>query len=256
MSKAKANAEGLTLKHKIGYGLGDFGECMTFALMTGIFTRYTVNCLKIDTTVMAVLLFIWNVWDVINDPLLGTFLDMTYAKHRDPRGKFRPWLLRSAPMVCVTFIALWTVPTFFEGAAMLAALFICKIAYEAVYTMFNVPYSSLLAVMARDDGERAVLSSARGFGGMIGNMIPLIIFPILLSVFGDTSRGFGIGATVCAVIGMIGCLLHYGGPRSGFCPPRPKRRMAPGRSALRISLGCSGTTGPSSLCAFMGCASA
>ena len=30
----------LTLKHRIGYALGDFGGCMTFALMSSFITRY------------------------------------------------------------------------------------------------------------------------------------------------------------------------------------------------------------------------
>ena len=33
----------LTLKHRIGYALGDFGGCMTFGLMTAFLTRYYVN---------------------------------------------------------------------------------------------------------------------------------------------------------------------------------------------------------------------
>ena len=39
MAKTKNN-ETLTMKHKIGYGMGDAGGCMTFALMTGIFSAY------------------------------------------------------------------------------------------------------------------------------------------------------------------------------------------------------------------------
>ncbi len=38
-SMSKKETSGLTIKHKVGYGLGDAGGCMTFALMTGMFTR-------------------------------------------------------------------------------------------------------------------------------------------------------------------------------------------------------------------------
>jgi len=199
----------LTLKHKIGYGLGDAGGCMTFALMTGMFTRYCLNVLQIDNTLLASLLFVWNVWDAVNDPMMGALMDKIFAKKRDPRGKFRPWLLRATPMLVVTFIALWTVPTMVEGVARVAALFILKVAYEACYTMFNIPMGSLLSAMSDTDGERASLSSARGFGSMVGNMIPMILFPILLSVFGDSAKGFALGATVCAILGGVMCFGHY-----------------------------------------------
>ncbi len=199
----------LTLKHKIGYGLGDAGGCMTFALMTGMFTRYCLNVLQIDTALMATLLLVWNVWDAVNDPMMGALMDKIFAKKRDPRGKFRPWLLRATPMLVVTFIALWTVPTMVEGVARVAALFILKVAYEACYTMFNIPMGSLLSAMSDTDGERASLSSARGFGSMVGNMIPMILFPILLSTFGDSAKGFAVGATVCAILGGVMCFGHY-----------------------------------------------
>ena len=34
--------DSLTLKHRIGYALGDFGGCMTFSLMSAFMTRYYV----------------------------------------------------------------------------------------------------------------------------------------------------------------------------------------------------------------------
>ena len=207
MSK-EATGSKLTAKHKIGYALGDAGGTMTFALMSGFFTRYCLNVLKIDNGILATLLFIWNVWDAINDPLMGALMDKAFARHHDKRGKFRPWLLRSTPMLCVSFIALWTVPTLLDGAAMLAALFILKILYEGFYTMFNIPMGSLLSAMANNDEERAALSSARGFGAM-GGVLPVILVPILLEIYGDTAEGYGIGAVICALVGLVLCFLHY-----------------------------------------------
>lgn len=93
---------------------------------------------------------------------------------------------------------------------MLVVLFFCKIAYEACYTMFNIPMGSMLAAMASNDSERASLSSARGFGGMIGNMLPTMIFPLLLKKYGDSNAiGYAIGAVICAGIGFVLCLMHY-----------------------------------------------
>lgn len=206
---SKSNATGLTMKHKVGYGLGDAGGCMTFALMTGIFVRYCTNVLLVDPAILATFLFIWNVWDAVNDPMMGAIMDKMFAKKHHPQGKFRPWLLRATPMMAICFIALWTLPTMLEGVTMLAALFVLKIAYEACYTMFNIPMGSLLSAMANDDGERAALSSARGFGSMVGNMIPMMLFPVILQVMGDTPAGYGIGASVCAVIGAVMCFGHY-----------------------------------------------
>ena len=144
----------LTLKGKVGYGLGDAGGCLTFALMGSTFSMYCTDALHIDTALLAILLLIWNIWDFVNDPIMGAIMDKMFAKNKNPKGKFRPWLLRSAPLVCVTFIALWSVPSFFDGIGLICCLFGLKILYEASYTMFNIPMGSLLSVMSRNDEER------------------------------------------------------------------------------------------------------
>lgn len=208
MAKTKTPS-GLSMKHKIGYACGDLGGCMTFALMGSIVTRYYTNVLQVNTVVLATMLLVWNVWDAVNDPLMGALMDKVFAKHHGQGGKFRPWLLRSAPCVAITFIIFFTVPTYFKGVTMLVVLFFCKILYEGFYTVFNIPMGSMLSAMADTDGERAALSSARGFGSMIGNIIPMIIMPQLLAKFGDTSKAFGIGATLCAIVGFVFCMLHY-----------------------------------------------
>lgn len=182
---------------------------MTFALMGAMVTRYFTNVLKVDSVVLATLLLVWNIWDAVNDPLMGILMDKMYAKHHNKNGKFRPWLLRVAPLLCISAIVFWTVPTYFSGVTMLAVLFFAKILYEGCYTMFNIPMGSLLGAMARTDEERSKLSSARGFGSTIGNVLPLMILPQLLAKYGDTSFAFGLGATICALIGLVFCLLHY-----------------------------------------------
>lgn len=209
MTKTKKST-GLALKHKIGYGLGDAGGCMTFAIMGSTFAMYCTDALKINTDLLAILLAVWNVWDFINDPLMGAFMDKTFAKSRNPKGKFRPWILRSSPLILVSFIALWSVPTLFEGLSLVCVLFGLKIIYEGSYTMFNIPMGSLLSAMADDDKERATLSSARGLGSAVGNAIPVMLMPMLIDKYGKTnSTGYAIGATICAAIGFAMCLGHY-----------------------------------------------
>ena len=206
----KAPKTGLTKKHWFGYMFGDWGGCMTFALMASIFSIYCTNVLGVDATVMGILTIVWTIWDAINDPMMGALMDKAFAKRQNKRGKFRPWLLRSTPLLAVTAIALWTVPTFLDGIPLLVALFSFKILYEGAYTMFNIPMGSLLSAMSTNDSERASLSSARGVGSMIGNMIPGMVGPVVIGMFGEnTSTGYMITGVACALIGFVACMLHY-----------------------------------------------
>ena len=210
MTKTKKSKSGISLKHWLGYMCGDFGGCMTFALMTSIVTRYYTNVLKINDNVLFVLIMIWNIWDAINDPLMGTLMDKIFAKSKNPKGKFRPWILRSTPLVAVTAMAFWTLPTFFDGIKMLVVLFLCKILYEGAYTMFNIPMGSLLSAMSTNDQERASLASARGVGSALGNAIPGIVGVEIIKHFGtENAEGYRVVGVACAVVGFVICLLHY-----------------------------------------------
>lgn len=209
MKNQKQNG-GLSAKHWFGYMFGDFGGCMTFALMASIFSMYCTNVLGVNATVMGVLTIIWTIWDAINDPMMGALMDKAFARNKNKRGKFRPWLLRATPLLAISAIAMWTVPTFLEGIPLLVSLFSFKILYEAAYTMFNIPMGSLLSAMSTNDSERASLSSARGVGSMFGNMIPGMVGPVIIGIFGENkSTGYMITGVACAIGGFIVCLLHY-----------------------------------------------
>lgn len=206
----KEEKNGLKLKHKIGYGLGDAGGVMTFALMTSTFSMYCTDALGINPSTIAVLLLIWNIWDFINDPLMGAFIDRSYARSNNPKGKFRPWILRSAPLLCISFIALWSVPSLTDGLLRLCLLFGLKILYEGSYTMFNIPMGSLLSAMADTDEERAALSSARGVGSAGATLVSSFIVPLFLKKYGENNpTGYAIGAGICALIGFAMCMAHY-----------------------------------------------
>ena len=201
---------GLNAKHWFGYMFGDFGGCMTFALMSSIFSIYCTNVLGIDAKVMGILTIVWTIWDAVNDPMMGALMDKAFAKNKNKRGKFRPWLLRATPLLAITAIAMWTVPTLLDGIPLLVSLFSFKILYEASYTMFNIPMGSLLSAMSKNDSERASLSSARGVGSMFGNMIPSMIGPVVIGMFGENkSTGYMITGVACAIFGFVVCLLHY-----------------------------------------------
>ena len=199
----------LTTKNIIGYAMGDLGGCMTFAILGSFLTSYYTDVAGIDASTVAAMYIVLKIWDAINDPLLGTIMDKLFATTKHPeKGKFRPWMWRSSILLFFTSIAMYTAPTYTEGIAKVVVAFVTYLLYEASYTMFNVPYGSLLSAMAHNDVERSTCSSARGMGSAIGNIIPSVLFPLILDYFGDTSQtGYTIGLTVCAAIGLVCCLL-------------------------------------------------
>ena len=91
----------LTLKHRVGYALGDFGGCMTFSLMSAFMTRYYVNVALMDTAIIAAMTLIWKICDAVFNPIIGSMLDRSFSKSGGKRDKFRPWILKVSPMLVV-----------------------------------------------------------------------------------------------------------------------------------------------------------
>ncbi|MBR2311513.1 MAG: MFS transporter [Oscillospiraceae bacterium] len=200
----------LTLKHRVGYALGDVGGCMTFSLMSAFMTRYYVNVALMDTAVIAAMTLIWKIFDALSNPVIGVMMDKSFAKGSGKGGKFRPWILRVAPLTGITAILVFTAPGWVDGMSRLVVAFVSYLMYEVFYAMHNISLGGLISAMAKNDAERAELSSARGIGGMLGIIIPQMTFPAIISAFeNNPALGYGAGVTVCAAIGFICCLCCY-----------------------------------------------
>ena len=202
--------DALTLKHRVGYALGDFGGCMTFGLMTAFLTRYYVNVALMDTAVIAVMTLIWKIFDAVSNPVVGVLLDKAFANSDGKKGKFRPWILRVSPLLSISAILVFTAPSWVTGAARMVVAFTTYLSYELIYAIHSICLGGLLPAMAKNDDERAELSSARGIGAALGSIIPMTLFPVLLSWFGSNQQlGYGVGVTICAAIGFCICLGYY-----------------------------------------------
>ena len=207
MAKVKAPVTKLNALHHIGYGAGDAGGVVMLVAI-GQMNRYITNVLGVAPALLATMLLIWNIWDAVNDPLVGTFLDMSFAKSKRAE-KFRPWILRSIPILAFGLIAFFAVPGMFGGMVTVVALFILKIIFELGYTIMNIGMGSLLGVMATNDAERTSLSSARGFGSTVGGMIGMMVLPQILSKVGETTTGYMILGIVAAALGCLLVFIHF-----------------------------------------------
>ena len=90
MGKSTVDASaGFGLRDKLAYAAGDFGCNMSFALK-GYLTIYWTQFMGIDNYLMASLLLIVQIWDAINDPIIGAMVDADTRKYR--RNKFLAYI--------------------------------------------------------------------------------------------------------------------------------------------------------------------
>lgn len=165
------------MRDKIAYAAGDFGCSMSFALK-GTVQTFWLAYMMLETGLLSILLLIVQIWDAINDPMIGSMIDADRRQYK--RGKFKQYIFIGSCGLLVAGAAVF-LPFPNAPVVLKASLFILGyIIWDAAYTVANVPYGSMLSLVTEDPGERAQLSTWRSVGSMVGNMLPTIILPMLI----------------------------------------------------------------------------
>ncbi len=165
------------IRDKLAYAAGDLGCNMSFSLKSTVQTFWLVF-MAMETGLLSFLLLLVQIWDAVNDPLIGAMIDRDHRKYK--LGKFKTYILIGACGLLVGGAAVF-LPFPKAPVVIKAILFILGyIIWDAFYTVANVPYGSMLSLVTDDVGERAQLSTWRSIGSMIGNMLPSMILPMLI----------------------------------------------------------------------------
>lgn len=162
---------------KVAYAAGDFGCNMSFSLK-GTVQTFWLAYMMMETGLLSILLLAVQIWDAVNDPIIGSMIDADRRKYK--LGKFKTYILIGAIGLLVAG-SLVFIPVPKAPVVIKAIIFVVGyIIWDACYTIANVPYGSMLSVVTEDPGERAQLSTWRGVGSMIGNLLPNILLPMLI----------------------------------------------------------------------------
>ncbi len=189
------------IRDSIAYAAGDLGCNMSFALK-GTMSIFWTQFMGMDLW-YALLLIIVQVWDAINDPLIGSLIDSDKRKYK--RNKFLAYIWAGSIGLIVggacCFLPFPNAPVWAKFIIFIAGY----VVWDAFYTVANVPYGSLLSLISNDVKDRASLSAWRSIGSIFGNMLPMVILPFIIydkdnNLIGE--RVF-IAALIMGVLGFI-----------------------------------------------------
>ena len=185
----------------LAYAAGDLGCNMSFALK-GTMALFWTQVMGLSAW-YSLLIVILQVWDAINDPLIGTIIDAD--RHKYKRNKFLQYIWVGSIGLIVGGACCF-LP--FPGAPEWAKIIIFLAGYvvwDAFYTVANVPYGSLLSLISNDPADRASLSAWRSVGGLIGNMVPMVLLPMLIYNEDESLNGTKVFITAL-IMGVFGFL--------------------------------------------------
>lgn len=193
----------LSIKEKVGYGLGDFAANIVFQTVMIFLMFYYTDIYGIPAAAVGTLFLIARIWDAVNDPMMGAIADRTKSKH----GRFRPWIKWTAIPFGVLAVLMFTTPDFSVSGKIVYA-YVTYILMMMVYTANNIPYGALSGVMTSDSVERTSLNSYRFvFGQSAAIMVQAATLP-LIAFFGAGDKALGYQLTM-ALFAAIAVVMFY-----------------------------------------------
>ena len=190
----------LSIREKIGYGLGDAGGTVITCLIMNFLTFFYTDIFGLTPAMVGTLFLVLRVFDAVSDPIMGVLADRTQSRW----GRFRPWQLWIAVPIAIVGVLTFTVPDAGMGVK-IAWAFGTYLLLSMSYTAINVPYCALINTMTTRHSEviscqawRFVLCGVAGFLVSVG-------LPWLVKALGqgDSAQGYQLGVGVLCAIAAV-----------------------------------------------------
>jgi sugar (glycoside-pentoside-hexuronide) transporter len=205
----------LSIKEKIGYGMGDAGCNIIFGAIMLFVNYFYTDIFGLAPALVGVMLLSIRVIDAITDPIMGAIADRTQTRW----GRFRPWILwMAAPFAFFSYL-MFTTPDWAYSSKVIYA-FVTYFLLSLTYTAINIPYCSLGSVITNDPKERVACQSYRFVMVGIATLILSLSLLPMVDWFGggDKAKGYQLAMGVLAVLGMCMFLFCFSTVRERVRP--------------------------------------
>ncbi|MDR1370894.1 MAG: glycoside-pentoside-hexuronide (GPH):cation symporter [Dysgonamonadaceae bacterium] len=221
MQKGKSIKKGgIPLKEKIAYGLGDVGNNFLFDMGQIYLLKFYTDSLGLPAATAGLVFLITKIWDGFADISVGTWIDN--RKNIGKSGKFRPFMLYAALPLALMTVVSFTTPGFsLTGKTVWA--FGTYMAFGTVYSIFNIPYGSMIPAMTRDAVERSDLASMRWAGANTGLLFTTMAFMPIVTSFESIQTGYIVAASVFSFAGLLLQYTCYAHVKERYVEIKPKK---------------------------------
>ena len=195
----------------LGYLLGPCGALLLNAVLATYLNVYYTDVLKLTTVWGGAFLIVFpvvsKIIDAITNVLMGYIIDRTRSKH----GKARPWLLLSAPLLTITGVLLFIVPSGSIGLQVAWVMISYNLFYSFAYTIYNMSHNLMVPLSTRNTLQRGGLSVFNQISTiMMSGIIVALVFPMaIMPMLGVDKSLWIIVMSVLSIIALPLTLLEY-----------------------------------------------
>ncbi len=201
--------EKLRFKEKAAYGCGDAASNVVWASMGAFIMFYYTDVVHVSAVTIGSIMLVSKIINAFVGLAVGWLIDATESKH----GKARVWLLRMAIPFAIATFAVFAVPEMAEKYKVIY-IFVTYNALLSVYSLINLPYGTLSALMTQDAYQRTLLNIYRQlFAQIVCLVITACTLPMVdaFSDVCDPKTAWSITYGIFGIVAGILFLLCYAG---------------------------------------------
>ena len=190
---------------KLGYGVCDLGGNLYFTVIAFWLLNYFTDTVGISAALTGIIIMVGRIWDAVTDPLVGYLSDRTKSRW----GRRRPYLLFGSVPLFIAMVVMFTNPNiesqtwlFVWGVAVFCLL-------STVYTVVNIPYSSLTPELTKDFHEKTSLNGYRFGFAVLGTLLGAGAALPIVNAFPTRSAGFSAMGMIFGAAMMVTALVTF-----------------------------------------------
>jgi len=217
----------LPITEKVGYALGDLAANFVFQFMITLQVTFYVDVYGLPPDQAAMMFLVIGIAVAFINPIMGVIADRTVTKW----GKFRPWLIWTALPFGIIGVMTFTTPDLSMGGKVIYA-WVTYSLLRIIYTINNVPYASINAVMTDDPDERNSASQYRQIAANSAGFIVASLVVPLINVFAhgsknpaDLARGYQYTMGILMVVAMVLFVISFLSTKERILPD-PKQKSS------------------------------
>lgn len=187
---SKVKSQNVTGKEKwLGYLLGPCGALLFNAVMAVYLNQYYTDVLKLGGVWGGMFLVIFPIISKIIDAITNVVMGWVIDRTRTKQGKARPWLLLSAPLLAVTGVLLFVVPSGNQTLQVIWVMLSYNLYYAVAYTIYTMSHNLMVPLSTRNANQRGVLAVFNNVSSiMMSGIVVALVFPMAIMPALGTSK--------------------------------------------------------------------
>nr|XP_056712868.1 sphingosine-1-phosphate transporter MFSD2B [Euleptes europaea] len=156
----------LSVCSKLSYAIGGAPNQVASSATAFFLQIYLLDIAQVTPFHASLVLFVGKACGALADPVAGFFISKSkWTKI----GRLMPWMLGCTPFTIVSYFFLWYLPPFIAGRVVWYLAFYCL--YQALTTLFQVPYCALTMFLSTDQKDRDSATAYRITVEVLGTLI-------------------------------------------------------------------------------------